>query len=289
MDQRRTLDETIAVYALEPNIKDLFVEGTTDKALIDWFLKGNGVTDVRVYPIDLFEVPDSVLQKHGLPLGSNRSRVVALACELAGAYPETLDVLCLADRDFEDYCPTCAKACYLLLTDCNSLDLYAFTASTLEKFSTVALGGLPISTSDLILNMDSILARLYAVRLANELLGWGMKWVPFSRYARMQGLRIVFDQTEFVRAYLQKNYRWDQRRRFLLSLREIEGSLSPELGRRSRSHDFAELLTIVVRTLSKERKFGNVETLEGCLMAALESSNLRELPFFKRILALAGA
>jgi hypothetical protein len=287
MDEKRSLEEVLTIYAFEPSLKDIFLEGRTDKNFVEWYLRANGARDVSVYPIELIDIPVHVIQKHGLAPGSNRSRVLAVACELAERYPAGLKVLCLADRDYEDYRPSVAANCYLVYTDCNSLDLYAFTPAAIDKFVTVALGGLPLCVVDLMDALNSVLQELYALRLVNELLKWGMKWIPFAKYVKVRKGVISFDEKGFVRATLQKNNRWQERSLFSDKVRETKKLLAQEAGRRTRAHDLSDLLLLIIRHMRKDRKYGNSETLEGSLMASLECRDLERLPFFQRILAMA--
>jgi hypothetical protein len=284
MDQKRTLDELCAIYALEPGVRDIFVEGRSDQLFVEWYLRTNGVTIVSVYSIDLIDVPDDVLAVHNVSAGSNRSRIVALACELSKRCPDGLKVLCLADRDFEDYRPSASTSTYLLFTDCNSMDLYPFTAATMDKFCAVALGGFPLGCDELVRSLTAILERLFAYRLANELLGWSMGWIPFGRYVEIRKGTITFKADGFLRAYLQKNRRWRERKIFDTEVNRVVARLSQDTRRRVRGHDFSELLLHMIRHLRTERKYGNTETLEGALRASLECADLREEPCFQRIL-----
>src|SRR5882724_3058764 len=141
MDEKRTLEEVAAIYNLEPQLKDIFVEADSDRFFLEWFLDRKGVFAVTVYAIDLIDIPDEILRKYNLPSHSNRSRVVALSCELATRCLHSLKVLCVVDRDFEDYAPTVSGGAYLAFTDHNSIDLYAFTPEVITKFILVTLGG----------------------------------------------------------------------------------------------------------------------------------------------------
>jgi len=286
MEEKRTLNEILAIYALEPGLKDIFLEGPADKNFIEWYLRANGVRDVSVYPIDLIDIPNEIVTKHGFAPKSNRSRVLALACELGEYYSAGLPVLCLADRDYEDYRPSVRANCYLVFTDCNSLDLYAFTQTTVDKFTTIALGGLPLPIADLIAILTSTLQRVYAIRLANELLEWGMEWIPFTNYVKVRKRIVSFDEDRFVQAYLLKNRRWQERAQFKNKIKETEGILSRDAGRKIRGHDLSDLLLLIIRNMRKDRKFGNSETLEGSLMASLECRDLERSSFFQRILTI---
>jgi len=289
MDEKRTLEEVCAIYGMEPKLKDIFVEGGTDKSFIEWYLRASGIDSISVYPINLIDVPDQLLEKHGLVPGSHRSRVLAVACELAERYPQGLSVLCLADRDFEDYKPSVRGNPYLLFTDCNSLDLYAFTLSTIHKFTTIAIGGLPVCAGTLMDMLIATLSRVYVLRLANELLGWGMRWIPFTRYVVVRRDSITFNESAFIRAYLQKNNRWAERDIFENKVQEVESLLGKDKRRMIRGHDFGELFLLVIRKMRSDRKYGNLETIEGSLMASVERSDLESAPFFRRIQALAMA
>ncbi len=141
MEEKRTLEEICSIYSLEPELKDIFVEGRRDKSFVEWYLQDSNVGDVTVYPIDLVDIPNEILDEYNLTTRSKRSCVLALACTLAARFPSGLNVLCLADRDFEDYRMTVKTNRFLLFTDCNSLELYALSLNTIRKFTMVALGG----------------------------------------------------------------------------------------------------------------------------------------------------
>ena len=51
------IESLLTKYELEPEIKDLFVEGPTDKRILRWFFKKAGLTDVDVFEITDVDVP----------------------------------------------------------------------------------------------------------------------------------------------------------------------------------------------------------------------------------------
>jgi len=289
MNVRRTLDEVCTIHEFEPDMRTVFVEGAADEAFVDWFLWAGGLKSVAVRSIDTVNVPDEVLSKHGLPTGSDRSRVLALANELAERSPQgDLHVLCLVDRDFEDYRASVVRETYAAFTDCNSLELYAFTPSNMRKFVAIALGGLRVPSTELLPLLVGVLEQVYVLRLANELLDWRMQWIPFvPRYVTVQGACITFRRDAFIRAYLQKNDRWADRQVYLEKLQHSEGLLSKDATRRIRGHDLARLLAHVMRQMSCARKYADPTTLERSLLAAVERSALEGQPLFRRIVAVA--
>src|SRR5260370_38082500 len=79
--ERRTVEELVARYELERDIRDLYVEGRTDACVISWFLRTNGISDVVVYEIATVDVPLRILSKNG-QRNNNIGKVESLALEL---------------------------------------------------------------------------------------------------------------------------------------------------------------------------------------------------------------
>lgn len=45
---RRTIPELVARYILEPSLRDVYVEGSDDRALIKWFLEQHERSDYSI-------------------------------------------------------------------------------------------------------------------------------------------------------------------------------------------------------------------------------------------------
>lgn len=286
MELRRTLEEVHALYQMEPELRDLYVEGYSDKFFFEWYLAKGGIRNVTVYPIELLDIPDSVLIKHSLPTRSNKARLIALSyeCASSGAFSR---VMCIADRDFDNSCSRVQRNSCLEFTDGTSLELYALQPLVFQKFVLVALGGLSISGHELLSECISILERVYTIRVANEDLKWGMSWIPFRSYTSIKGSSLTFRETDFIRAYLQKNGRWGDRDIFINKVDEVLRSFDHDPMRRIRGHDLSELLFVVLRKLRREKRFGSPETLESCLLATVEAHDLQAFSLFRKLSAFA--
>lgn len=285
IDVRRTTSELAAMYSLEPGLKDVYVEGTVDTELMRWFFASHGKDDINVYAIDVIDIPDALLQTHGLKSGSNRSRVLALAAELAASVPHNTKVACIADRDVEEYLPSGVTSPFLSLTDYNSLDLYTFTVPTLQKFMSLVLAGFALSPSALIGECAPVLEEVYLMRLANQALSWGMEWVDFTKYVSVRG-GVAFAKENFVKAYLLKSRKWSRRLEFEEKVAELRAQLNPDIRRRIRGHDLVQLLHCVVRKLKPKRRFGDACTLQGAITGCLEAALLARENLFCRLLAM---
>src|SRR5689334_5152753 len=102
-DDKKRISELITQYKLHPEFRDIYVEGSWDKSLVEWVLKTAGVTDFVVYDIDTVFIPPEMLAKHGFHRGQDgkKERVVTLAYELQDHVKNLRQVNCLADRDYD--------------------------------------------------------------------------------------------------------------------------------------------------------------------------------------------
>jgi len=287
VELRRTLEEIHALYQMEPALRDLYVEGASDKFFSDWYIEITGQHIANVYTIDLIDIPDRILQKHSLHSGSNKARLIALSYEVAGS-PAAAGVMCIADRDYDGCCLFDHHNACLTHTDGNSIELYALHPAVFRKFLLVALGGFSITAEHLISQCIAVLEQIYAIRAANELLKWGMLWIPFRRYISIAGSSITFEAPGFVRAYLQKNGRIQDKDVFSAAVEKVLQGFDSDPMKRMRGHDLSELLFLIVSKIRKKKQFGNSYTLESCLMATVESNDLEPHALFKSIRAFSG-
>lgn len=281
----RQVDEVLSLYELEP-VKDIYVEGPLDKSLLDWFLNKSGRSDVTVYTVDIIDISDDVLTKHGLSSQSNRSKVIALSYELTALPKVAAKVMCIVDRDYEDIMPQTNLNPFLVFTDFNSIENYVLNRNSLSKFVSIALGRLPTDTELLLSQMIMILRRIFYIRAANEKLSWSMRWINLRRYISVARDRLAFKEHAFVRALLLSNGRGGQKDTFDNTIASIEKESPSEDRLVIRGHDFMELLHLVANKLRTNRQYQDIHFFGGAFIASLEENDLSKHKLFKNILEL---
>src|SRR5687768_12165858 len=108
-DLKRKHTEIIALYTLERELNDIYVEGNRDKVFIGTFLKVKAVNR-KVMSVDLIDFNDlEESQTDDLDMRSNRNKVVILAKLLAQSLPNTI-VRCVIDKDFDGHMPSWSYA-----------------------------------------------------------------------------------------------------------------------------------------------------------------------------------
>lgn len=283
-DERRTIEEVLALYDLEPSLKDIYVEGWRDKCFFEWFLKACDIVDVSVYDIETIDIRNNILAQYGLQANSQRSRVIALSKKLDSGLCGRTGIMCIVDRDYDDYVSSSSGGSYLKITDYNSLELYALDNRIITKFFKIVIGcDFVKDTVDTILK---ICENLYLFRLANIRLGWNMSWINATRVMKIKQAKIVFDDETFIERYLQNNRKWSKKTEYITEVQKLKSIVSNEVRNKIRGHDFTEIFFTFIRRTRQKRKFGNLETFEGSLLACIEKEYLMEHNLFKSITTL---
>lgn len=161
-DYQRKYSEVLAMAKLEPELKNIYVEGMSDVFFLGNFFDYAKVKDIAIYgieTIDLSELYDNIGQDKEKVIHSNKEKVILLSRSLENDVNDIhLHTLCIVDLDWDEVLNKIRCGRYLTYTDYNSMDMYLFDARIVEKY---LHEGHRISTvkSDNILNSLASLCR----------------------------------------------------------------------------------------------------------------------------------
>lgn len=284
-ETKRRLEEMKVLYYLEPSLKDLYVEGTTDLSILRWFFEKIRKKDVHIYSIDLVEVPDNVFEQANLSKHSNRNKVIVLAEELSKHFDQRrISAKCIADVDYDRHLGRCRNNYILEYTDYTSFEMYFFNNKYVGKFVDIVLHGFPVSSAILMRDMKNVLQRIFLIRLANERLGWNMRWLPFRGYISWNRRRVKFDEERFLTNYLTGNGRRKDMKQFQAVMSDFEEQLHQDPRHNIRGHDFTYLFFLTAKRYKGRRAgFKDVETFERALCGCLELDFLKDEKLFVRL------
>ena len=264
---RRTLDELVTRYELEPDLCDIYVEGKTDKLLIEWFLDHKEHQGFAVYEIDTVEIPAQLLFELGLK-DNIQSRVIALALHIQDKLSETpLHVTCIADKDFDWLFGKEYQCDLLLFTDYSCLEMYLFNEVVLDKYLRLGLRLSQPEAGEILNQVSKALEDLFLIRATNEALELNMTWLKnFGDCCKLNKNKnqVQFELKTFITKYLNSNGNSSQESRFITKLEELRAKQLIEIRYKIHGHDFTELLCWYIRPyLRKEiRNSYNSEILE---------------------------
>ncbi|MCP4109427.1 MAG: hypothetical protein GY749_28535 [Desulfobacteraceae bacterium] len=285
LDERRKIEEIIAIYRLEPDLRGLIAEGWEDRKIFNWFLKKCGRDDITVYLIDVIDVPDELIEKYNLNTGSNRSRVIAVSFQVEEVFQKNKNILCIADKDYDVHLSVSWNHPTLIFTDYNCLESYLVCYELIDKFFSLVCTNFFLNPSEFLEKINSILKSLYIIRLTNEKLKWGMKWIQnLSRYFQIKGKEIIFEEERYINAYLNKNSRMGDKKVFLDVLENYRNLLCEDIRLCMRGHDFTEFFFLLHNTSKSKPKFNNHDAFVASLWGCIELSMIENEGLFKKLL-----
>lgn len=243
---RRSIDELIVRYELEPTLDDVFVEGDFDKEVLSAAFLDSGLPERAIYDIDTVEVPMALLSSYGLTDG-NKQRVIALSRELSKLEGQ-LAQLCLVDKDLDHWFGELEANKAIKWTTHASLDLHFFTERHLRDVLLVAckaaIGDFPAFFNSL----RSVLLDLYALRLADRELDWKLKWHRSTSCLSRNGSSVVFDLDVYIDRLLQANGKYPRKPEFERSLDGWKSRLVIDCRQCIRGHDFVDVVVWASRS-----------------------------------------
>ena len=295
-EKRRRLDELVARYKLEPSLHDLYVEGLTDKSIIEWFLDKSGLEKEKftVYEIGTVDIPPEELFKVGLN-DANRSRVIVLALQLQQFLKDCLPkVVCIADKDFDEL----IKNSYisgiefelLLFTDYTSIEMYLFNPNIIDKLLGLALNLSYLKAENILQNISPILEEIFLLRTANESLNFSMTWLETKSFKRhfdfKKGRSMSFNSNNFIDSYLQKNGKYLHKNVYLEKLEELKQNNISEIKNKIRGHDFIQIFCWYIEDYlsSSKKDFAEPNTLFSALLCCLEMNHLMQEHLFQKLI-----
>ena len=278
---RRKLDELFFIYEMHPELRDVFVEGAFDSAIVKWFLQVCCIRSVGVYEISTVELPDGDIIMSGRK-ANNRERVVLLAKLLAERFPN--QATCLVDADFSYLTRQFEQCAVLLYTDYASMEMYFFQADVIGKFVTICCqrGDWPVDK--IMQSLTIVLQELFLYRFANEELRWEMDWLDRVVCLEISGWDLEFDGDQFILRFLNKNAKAGNTQEFIAKIDSLRPLLQADPRYQMHGHDFLEVLAWYVRNRGVSGERTKPENIQSALALSINYQDLKAEQLFSRLL-----
>lgn len=283
---RRRIEELFVRYELEPTIRDVYVEGGVDVALINQFLKDSKCTDVSVYEISTIAVSRELVEELELE-NNDRGRAICLGMTMESKLgQDNAQVTCVVDSDFDVFLQKEYECRIVLFTDYTCLEMYLFSAKTIEKFFSVFLRGFPFSSVMVLRALTDTLQEVFMIRLANRVLEWNLEWLSFERCCLADGERIQFDREDYITRYLNKNGVGgaDKKQEFIGNVEDLRKKLLPEPRYQIHGHDFINLFCWFIKKNINKAELARPDIVTRSLSLCVSHEDLAKENLFKELL-----
>lgn len=285
---RRTIDEVILLYQLEPYTKDLYVEGISDKLVIDRLLKKNDIDDVNVNHVHELNF-EAFFEQYPQMKSNNRAKLLVLNEIIEKNVGSELEwVSIVVDKDFDEVDGDLKKGTYILYTDYCSIELYLFNSNVLDIFFKNVLHSFPISGGATIDILTPPLVDKFFVRMVVHKLG-GITKSQFTSFHRSiivskNPPAVQFSPQEHIQKILNGAKRMAELKPCVQYFDEFKNSVKVGAKNSIRGHDFIDLFYLFVNKIKNDIGL-TVETLEKLLFQSIDFSELKKEHLFSSLLA----
>jgi hypothetical protein len=267
---RRTVEELVARYELEPSLDDLFVEGVFDREIIVSALGQQGARRA-IYEIESVNILPSLLAAHNLTEG-NKQRVIALARELS--HIENCTYICLVDKDLDHWLGKLEDTKRLKWSKYSDIESCFLSADFVKLLMVITCKARIKNFNEFYDYLKSTLFDLYAIRLADRELSFNLSWIPFEACLSIHGDLISFSRDAYVKRLLIKNGKIKNILEFNNKVAQSVTLISDSDCRdRIRGHDFVTILAWSIRNLH-----GIKELASEIVVQRLLVSHARSIP-----------
>ena len=284
--EKRSLTELLTLYSLEPELSDIYVEGPSDKCLINRYLKKH---DKVINIVEINDIDFSELYEIKPELKSNcKNKVVELSNQLEDNFADSLKkVICITDRDFDNFLNKIVVNSYLHYTDLSSIEMYFFNENSLNIFFKDILHDFPFSSGDIIEQLQPILNHIFNIKLALlNVFGDAFEVNDFDfkklTIISKESGKIDFNPSDYIYRYLNTKHLMAHKNAVDEEFALLTKTHPDSIGLKIRGHDFMYLFFLYVDKIKNHIKL-SLETLERVAFVCIDLDFIEENNLFKTI------
>jgi len=282
LEHKRELEELIAIYILEGNMLDLYVEGPTDKFIIDNYL------DYKRKNKSVIEIDDvnfsSIKEKYkDLNLYSNKDKLIALS-RILSENKITTRVKCIVDRDFDGLLNNIEQNEFLLYTDFSCLESYFYCKEHIDKLLSFGIRNYPIETDFVINQIGNVLYGIFKLRLINKHFSFNFTKPKIESNTPVNKKTGVcdFNFTNYLNIFIKSNNISDRAEEIEHFLQVIEEKIDSDIRYNLNGHDFVEVLFNYINKTKNTANF-RLENFERTFYLAVQPNHLDRYVLFETL------
>jgi hypothetical protein len=281
---RRTIQDLIARYKLEPTLRDVYVEGVFDQRLLRLFFREIKCDRPTVNVIDLVEVPDAILAKYSMTRGE-RSELLVLANEiqlLLGVVPNFIAVV---DADFDRLLGNTSKNPMVVTTDFTCMEMYWIDETTIQRFFTW-IGRPERRLADFVNDIFGVARELFLIRCVLIVLGTGASMIQVRKYCGKAGNALTLDKGKYCNSLLLSAGAGARKTELMAETERLGIQLQGYDPRHGiHGHDLAELIYLAYRDSLSGLGLKDAASVETMIKMSMPIHRLDEYPLFQHLLS----
>jgi hypothetical protein len=282
VEYRKSIESLITLYRLEVDVRDLYVEGKSDKYFLEWHLKEMGVTQPDICLIEDIHIPSDDLSKKGYE-NNNRDRILLLISCLnksksLGKYKGIID------RDILHFTGDFPIADNILQTDYSCLEMYAYNDDVMMKINDTGFSHKMKNNSFLVIN--EMLKITSSIRIFEKREKLPISKLKLDRYVEYKNKLLSFDREKYLTAIFNNNSFNFAYNNFSEKISTISDELSDYDARDySNGHDFIGILKCVLKKTDVINNNITDDIIRTMIMVAIDTKYLLTCELFKALIS----
>lgn len=276
---RRTLEELKTLYSLEKEIRDVYVEGLSDKKYLEWYLNQIGIKDPSIYEISDIDIDKNMICKNYE--NNNRDRIIVLIkclnrTKLVGKY------LGIIDRDILAYTRGLEDIENLIYTDFSCMEMYSYNDFTFKKINALGFSG--VITNDIISFVNEVLLFTSSIRIYEKRFKKNMEKIKLDKYISYKKSKLLFEKDKYSEAIINKNNLNKDKKKILKKWEEINIELNnDDIRQFSNGHDMISLVNIILKKLDIVETHINDNIIKSLIVSANETEHILKEKLIKTL------
>lgn len=282
LDVKRELNEVIAIYTFEKDLVNIYVEGSTDKLIIDNYFE---YVKSDKYVTEINDIDFSKEQGNfpGLDLKSNKNKLIALSILLTNNKIDS-KIKCIIDRDFDGILTPVQKDLHILYTDYSCMESYICCQNNIKKILNVGIKNFPHNTDLVIEEISKVISILFIIRMINEKFKLGIQCPKIENHISVDKKTGIcnIDLKECIVKYINTNKLSHQKEEILAFTDEIIKILPIDVRFKMNGHDFIEVLFHYINKIKNTANF-KLNNFERAVYLSIQPNYLDDYRLFEKL------
>ncbi|MEY8759316.1 hypothetical protein [Chryseobacterium tongliaoense] len=283
LDIKRKWEELVTIYSLENELIDVYVEGPSDKNVIDNFFeyKNNNYQNViEINDIDVSNLKDNFID---LDLKSNKDKLIALSRILEKESLST-NIKCIIDKDFDDILNSKQENKNILYTDFCCMESYFFSKKYIGKFLKIAINNFPYTAEQTLLQISQLLIGFFKIRLINKYFdfNFGIPKIEKQVVVNKKTGICSFNFEILLDNFINQNKLKDRELEIKKFINEFDSLLNPDIRHNMNGHDFIEILFHYINKIKNTNNF-KLDNFEKAFYVAIQPNYFDEYNLFSEL------
>lgn len=282
LDLKRNITEVISLYMFEEEIADIYVEGPTDKSIIENYLEYKDINKnvIEIETIDFDAYKDKF---DDLDLRSNKNKLIAFARILQEEKVKN-KINCVIDKDFDELIENIEENNHITYTDFSCIESYFYDEKNISKILKVGIRNFPFDGNHTLKEIKNVIMFIFILKYAkvNFNLNSTLPKIDSNIKIEKKLGTCQLNESDYLSKFINSN-----------KLHLMEDDLKKFLSQKSRElksdyrnymngHDFIEILYHYINRIKNTPNFRQ-ENFERAVYLSVQPDHLDKFELFQKL------